>query len=97
MVEPLVIWDMEDDPDGNVAHIAEHGLTQNDVEEVVQSRRKSTIPHPRFPDRFLSFGWTESGLHIVVVWEHIDDDPETIKPITAYETPPPKPPTRKKR
>ena len=29
------IWDFDDDPNGNVRHIAEHGLTKEDVEEVV--------------------------------------------------------------
>jgi len=27
-MEPIVIWDLDDDPDGNVAHIAEHGVTK---------------------------------------------------------------------
>ena len=28
--EPLVIWDLEDGPDGNYAHIVvEHGITQD--------------------------------------------------------------------
>ena len=30
-----VIWDDEDQPDGNVQHIAEHGLTIEDVEQVL--------------------------------------------------------------
>jgi hypothetical protein len=29
------IWDLEDDPDGNVQHIAEHGLTIEEVESAV--------------------------------------------------------------
>src|SRR5262249_9610746 len=29
------IWDLEDDPEGNVRHIAEHGVTPEEVEEVL--------------------------------------------------------------
>jgi hypothetical protein len=36
----------------------------------------------------ITFGWTSTGKHIAVVWEHIMDDPWTIYPVTAYETPP---------
>jgi len=30
-----IIWDDEDDPRGNVQHIAEHGITTDEVESVV--------------------------------------------------------------
>jgi len=30
-----ILWDDPDDPDGNVQHVAEHGLTIEDVEEVL--------------------------------------------------------------
>jgi hypothetical protein len=30
-----ILGDEPDDPDGNVQHIAEHGLTMEDVEEVL--------------------------------------------------------------
>ncbi len=30
-----VIWDLEDDPEGNVQHIAEHDLTPEEVESVL--------------------------------------------------------------
>jgi hypothetical protein len=32
-----ILWDEPDDPDGNVQHIAEHGLTIEDVEEVLSN------------------------------------------------------------
>lgn len=32
-----VIWDADDDEDGNVQHIAEHGLTVQDVEFVIEN------------------------------------------------------------
>ena len=30
-----VIWDLDDDPDGNVQHIAEHDITKAEVLEVL--------------------------------------------------------------
>jgi hypothetical protein len=33
---------MADDPDGNIRHIAEHGLTQDDVEDVLLAGDSST-------------------------------------------------------
>jgi hypothetical protein len=38
---------------------------------------------------------TGTGRYIVVVWEHVLDDPWTIRPVTAYDVPPPR--TAKKR
>ena len=32
-----IIWDLDDDPDGNVQHCAEHGVTKEEVEEVFQN------------------------------------------------------------
>ena len=31
------IWDLDDDPEGNVQHIAEHGITKEEVEEVLEN------------------------------------------------------------
>lgn len=36
-MEPYCIWDLPDDPEGNVAHIAEHGLTVDEVEAVLHA------------------------------------------------------------
>jgi hypothetical protein len=36
MRDTVVIWDLEDDPDGNYAHIVlEHGITQDEVDDVI--------------------------------------------------------------
>jgi hypothetical protein len=32
-----IIWDQEDDPDGNIQHVAEHGLSVEEVEEVLEN------------------------------------------------------------
>ena len=54
MFEPIVIWDLEDDPEGNVAHhIAEHGITQDEVEDAVGDPRtaasRAILPADRSP------------------------------------------------
>ena len=30
-----IIWDLDDDPDGNVQHIAEHDVTKEEMEQVL--------------------------------------------------------------
>ena len=87
--EPCVIWDLPDDPDGNVAHIAEHGITQDQVEEVLGDPANPTT-ESRSSGRPLTFGWTSAGEYIGVVWEHVLDEPWTVKPVTAFVAPPPK-------
>ena len=34
----LVIWDLEEEPQGNIQHIAEHDVTPEEVEEVLNDR-----------------------------------------------------------
>ena len=88
-----IIWDEQDDLDGNVRHIAEHDLFVDDVEEVLaapvsQGYSKST-GHPAV------WGHVPDGRFIIVVFEEIDAD--TIRVITAYEVPEPKRKTKRKR
>ena len=79
-----VIWNLDGELDGNVAHIAEHDITKEEVEQVVldpssrtQRSRKSGLP--------ITFGWTSTGRYIAVIWEEVCDDPRIINPVTAYE------------
>jgi hypothetical protein len=83
-----IIWDLEDDEDGNYWHIVVegHGITQEEVEEVLLNRSNETT-RSREHDSMATFGWTSTGKHILVAWEHVQDDPLTIYPITAYEVP----------
>jgi uncharacterized DUF497 family protein len=88
-----IIWDEEDDPNGNVQHIGEHDLTIEDVEEVLaaptsEGQSKST----GFPG---VWGHAPDGRFIIVVFEEIDDD--TVRVVTAYEVPEPKPKKRKRK
>ena len=81
-----ILWDDEEDPDGNVQHIADHDLTVEDVEHALSnpsSERVSTstgLP--------VVWGYTSDDRYIIVVYEEIDE--ETIRVITAYEVPEPR-------
>jgi uncharacterized DUF497 family protein len=75
------IWDTDDDPEGNVEHIAQHGLGIEEIEDVLRNPDRIEISRSSgFP---IAFGTTETGRYIVVVYEEIDAD--TARPITAYE------------
>lgn len=37
------VWDLDDDSDGNVQHIAEHGLTKYDVEHAMENAWRSGV------------------------------------------------------
>jgi len=74
-------WDLDEDPAGNVQHIADHGLTKEDAEHALEHgipaepSRSSGLP--------LVFGPAIDGRVIAVIFEIVDD--ETVCPITAYE------------
>ena len=79
-----VIWDLEDDPDGNYWHIVEgHDVTPDEVEEVLNNEQNPTTVS-RKSGSPITFGRTRSGKTIAVVWELVNDDPRMIYPITAY-------------
>src|SRR5262245_30859339 len=40
--EVHIIWDLDDDPEGNVRHVGEHGLTRAEVDEVLMDPRNPT-------------------------------------------------------
>ena len=84
----ILVWDLDDDPEGNIQHIAEHGITQEEVEEVLNDPRSSfgVSESSGLP---MAFGWTSTGRHLTVVFERVEADPPTVRPVTAYEVPPP--------
>ncbi len=85
-MNPTVIWD--DDPGGNVEHIAVNGLTPDEVDAVLLDPYLPTQTS-RSTGRPCKFGWTPTGKHIIVIWDEVYDDPLTIYPVTAYEVAPP--------
>jgi uncharacterized DUF497 family protein len=78
-----IIWDLDNDPDGNVQHIAEHGLSVEEVEEVLLAAEEVIASNSS--GRPMTFGETSTGRYIAVVFEVIDDDPLVVYPVTAYE------------
>jgi uncharacterized DUF497 family protein len=78
-----IIWDLDDDPEGNVQHCDEHGVSKEEVEEVFQSATDEDVS--RSSGRPVIFGDTDAGRHLIVIFEEIDDD--TVYPITAYDVP----------
>jgi len=83
-----LIWDLEDDPQGNFLHIAEHDVTPEEVEEVLNDRHSQTA-YSESSGRPITFGWTADGRYLAVIWELVDEDPRVVYPVTAYEAPEP--------
>ncbi len=75
------IWDLGDDPRGNVVHIAEHGLCKEDVEYVMCNPTRKGLS--RSSGRPIAYGYTEWGAYIAVVYEEVDVD--VVYPVTAFE------------
>jgi uncharacterized DUF497 family protein len=84
-----VVWDLEDDEVGNLQHIAEHDVTAAEVEEVLHGSLSNTTASKSSHHR-ITFGYTTDGRYLAVVWEHVQDDPLTIYPVTAYDAPEPR-------
>jgi hypothetical protein len=85
--EAIVAWDDEDDPRGNVQHIAEHDLTVAEVESVLLDPRNPETAS-RSSGRPIVFGWTDTDRFIAVIYEWVSRNPPAIYPVTAYETEP---------
>ena len=68
-----------------VDHLANHGITQDDFEQVVCNpvrtgrSRSSGLP--------AAWGYTVDGRFVIAIYEELDD--MTILPTTAYEVPEP--------
>jgi len=77
-----VIWE-----DANTDHVADNGLTPDEVDEVLLDPSIPTAASRR-TGRPCKFGWTSTGKHIIVVWEEVHADPRMIYPVTAYEVNP---------
>ena len=84
----LVIWDLENDPRGNVQHILEHGVAPEEVEEVLHDWNSRTT-YSVSSGRPITFGFTAEGRYLAVVWEVADEEPLTVYPVTAYPAPEP--------
>jgi hypothetical protein len=94
----IIIWDDEEDRDGNYWHICVegHGLGREDVEAVLRDE-ESDIEVSRSSGRPTAFGWTPSGERIAVAFEEMSEDPKMVYPVTAYPVPPKRGKKRRKR
>jgi hypothetical protein len=80
-----IIWDLDNDPRGNVQHIAQHGLTPDEVDEVLYEAKNEDLAYSISSHEPMVFGWTSTGKHILVVFEIVEHEPFAVWPITAYE------------
>jgi hypothetical protein len=76
-----VIWDLADDVDGNIQHIAENDVKPDEVEEIL--RIADDAQFSRSSGRPLVFGYTDAGRLLAVIFEWVDED--TVYPVTACE------------
>lgn len=67
-------------------HIAEHGVTIEEVEAVSYAAEEVVASHSS--GRPITFGETGTGKYIAVVFDVVDKDPLSVYPVTAYETNP---------
>jgi uncharacterized DUF497 family protein len=74
-----VIW--IDGPDGNVRHLAEHGITREEAGDVLANPISTAVS--RRTGRPIAFGFTRSGRKLAVVYERVDR--MTVYPITAFD------------
>ncbi len=87
--DALIDWDEAEDEGSNTAHIAEHGLTPEEVESALFDD-KTTFDVSHSSGRPIAFGVTHTGRFIAVVFEVLNPaDPLILRPITAYEVPEP--------
>jgi uncharacterized DUF497 family protein len=90
------IWDLEENPEGNVQHIAEHGVTVAEAEQVVRDQYGAALA-TRSSTRPTVFGWTLTGKYLGVVFEVVDKAGPQVYVVTAFEAPPPAAPKRRRK
>ena len=90
------VWDLEEDPEGNVRHVAEHGISIDEVEQVVRDRY-ADAKASQSSGRPIVFGWTSTGKHLAVIFEVVDEKLPQVYVVTAYEAPPPAEPKRRRK
>jgi uncharacterized DUF497 family protein len=78
-------WDSESEPQGNVRHIADNGLSIDEVEDVLYDSA-SRPTRSRSSDRPAMIGRTSTGKTIIVIYErHKDAGIVVVRPVSAYE------------
>jgi len=81
----MIIWDLDDDEEGNVRHIEEHDIDKDDVACVFDGPAGFDISNTSgLP---MVFGFTMDDRYIAVIYEQVDED--SVYPVTAFEVPEP--------
>lgn len=81
----FIEWDAEDETRGNVRHIADNGLSIDEVEDVLYDPA-SRPGQSRSSKRPALIGRTSTGKTIIVTYErHKDAGHVVIRPVSAYE------------
>ena len=81
-------WDDAGDPRGNVGHVADNGLSRDEVEDVLYDPA-SRPALSRSSSRPALIGETATGKTIIVIYErHAEAGHVVIRPVTAYEIEP---------
>ena len=83
-----IVWE-RNNPNFGALHIwMEHGVTENEVEEVLieQPPHADAKQHPDYPNRTMFWGATRYDRWLIVVCEDwIDIGVRYLRPITAFE------------
>jgi uncharacterized DUF497 family protein len=74
-----LIW--IDGPDGNVQHLPEHGVTREEVRDVLTNPISTAVS--RRTGRPIAFGFTRTGRKLAVIYERVDR--MTVYPVTAFD------------
>ncbi|MEM6333827.1 MAG: DUF4258 domain-containing protein [Planctomycetota bacterium] len=84
MAELREVWWVEDDDCNAVAHIAEHGVTVEEVEAVLAKYFHERRLSRSGSGRWVTQGWTPSGRPLTVVFEFVEELGIALI-ITAFE------------
>ena len=81
----FIEWDSPDDLHGNVRHIADNGLSIDEVEDVIYGFESRQVKS-RSSRRQALIGLTSTGKTVIVIYErHKDAGIVVIRPVSAYE------------
>ena len=81
-----LLWDDADDVTGNMQHVLDHGLSVEDVGDVMANpTARGTSKSSGLP---CAWGYTRDGTYVFVVYEQVEEDAARV--VTAYEVPEPK-------
>ena len=75
-------WDLDDDPDGNVEKLRQHGFAPEDAMFVIDHTRWSDLDASNSSGLPTVIGDTVDGRRVLIVFEYLDVD--LIRVVTCY-------------